>query len=83
MTAGPNGALSPTVAAPLIVPFTLGVKVTAKVQLAAAATVAPQGVVPEGAALKSPLATMFEIVSVAPESLVKVTVCGALVVPTV
>jgi hypothetical protein len=70
------------VAAPLIDPVTFGVKVTLKVQAAAAATVAPQGAVPDGAAEKSPLATMLEIVSVEPELLFSVTVLGALVVPT-
>ena len=83
ITAGPRGALCVTVAAPVIEPVRLGVKVTLKVQVAAAATVAPQGVEPDGAAVKSPLATMLEIVRVAPELLVRVTVCGALVVPTV
>jgi hypothetical protein len=68
--------------APLIAPVTLGVKVTLKVQVAAAATVPPQGDVPEAVAAKSPLATILEISSVAPELLVRVTVLGALVVPT-
>ena len=71
-----------TVAAPVIAPVTLGVKVTLKVQVAAVATVAPQGTLPDGVALKSPLAAMLEMVSVVPELLVSVTVWGALVVPT-
>jgi hypothetical protein len=50
MTSGLNGALSLTVTAPLIEPFTLGVNVTLNVQLAPEATVAPQGVPPEGVA---------------------------------
>ena len=83
MTAGPRGALWLTVTAPLIVPVTLGVKVTLNVQVAPAATVGPQGAVPEGAAVKSPLATMLEIASVPPELLVRVTDLGGLVVPTV
>jgi hypothetical protein len=58
----------------VIAPFTLGVNVTLKVQVDAAATVAPQGVLPDGAAVKSPLPTMFEMVSVPPELFVKVTV---------
>jgi hypothetical protein len=66
-----------------MVPVKFGEKVTLKVHLAPAATLAPQGLVPDGAALKSPLATMLEIVSVAPELLVRVTVLGPLVVPTV
>jgi hypothetical protein len=39
-----------TVAAPLIDPFTLGVKVTLNVHVAPAATVDSQGVLPDGAA---------------------------------
>ena len=72
-----------TVAAPMMEPTTLGVKVTLKVHLPPEASVAPQGFVPEGVAAKSPLATRLEIVRVPPELLVSVTVCGALVVPTV
>ncbi len=79
---GLSGALSLTVTAPLIEPFTLGVNVTLKVQVAPAATVEPHGVLPDGVAAKSPLATRLEIVSVPPEPLVSVTVLGALVVPT-
>ncbi len=71
-----------TVAAPLIAPVTLGVNVTLKVHLAPAASVAPHFFDPEGASLKSPLATMLKMVRVAPESLVSVTVLAALVVPT-
>ena len=56
--------------------------VTLKVHVAPAATVAPQGVAPDGAAAKSPLATRLEIVSVPPELLVNVTDWGALVPPT-
>jgi hypothetical protein len=55
--------------------------VTLKVQVAALATVAPQGVAPDGMAMKSPLAAMEEMVSVAPELLVSVTVLGALALP--
>ena len=51
MMAGPSGALSLTVTAPAIEPFTPGVKVTLKVQVAEEATVAPQGVPPDGAAV--------------------------------
>lgn len=50
ITAGLRGALSPTVTAPLIDPFTLGVNVTLNVQVAPEATVAPQGVPPDGVA---------------------------------
>ena len=81
ITAGPSGALWLTVAAPLIAPFTFGLKATLKVQVAALATVAPQGVAPDAAAVKSPLARMEEMVSDAPELLVSVTVLGALVLP--
>jgi hypothetical protein len=64
-------------------PTMLGVKVTLNVHFPPEASVAPQGFVPEGAAAKSPLATKLDIVSVPPELFVSVTVCGALVVPTV
>jgi hypothetical protein len=50
ITAGLNGALLLTVTAPLIDPFTLGVNVTLNVQVAPAATVASQGVLPDGGA---------------------------------
>jgi len=83
MTAGPIGALCVTVAAPVMEPTTLGVNVTLNVHLPPAATVAPQGFVPEGTAEKSPLATRLEILKAPPELLVSVTVLGALVVPTV
>jgi hypothetical protein len=83
ITAGLSGALSLTVAAPVIEPFTFGVKVTLKVHVVPEATVAPHGVAPDGAAVKSPLLAMLDIVSVPPELLVNVTVWGALVVPTV
>ncbi len=64
-------------------PVALGVKVTLIVHLALAASVVPHDPLPDDVAVKSPLAMMLEIVSVAPESLVRVTVLGALVVPTV
>jgi len=57
-TCGLLAALWLTVAAPLIVPTALGVKVTVKVHLFFAATVMPQGVVPPGTAVKSPLPPM-------------------------
>jgi len=82
ITPGLRGALSLTVAAPVKEPDTFGMKVTLKVQVAPAATVAPQGDVPAPAALKPPLATMLEMVSVVPELLVSVTDLGALAVPT-
>jgi hypothetical protein len=50
ITAGLSGALLLTVPAPLIDPFTLGVNVTLNEQVAPAATVAPQGVPPDGVA---------------------------------
>jgi hypothetical protein len=58
----------------VIAPFVFGVKVTLKVHVEAAATVAPQGVAPDGAAVKSPLPRIPEIVSVPPELFVSVTV---------
>ena len=50
ITAGLRGALLLTVTAPLIEPFILGVNVTLKVQVAPEATVASQGVPPDGVA---------------------------------
>jgi hypothetical protein len=50
-TVGLKGALSLTVAAPLMLPFTFGLKVTLNVHVAPDATVAPQGVVPDGDAV--------------------------------
>lgn len=50
MTAGLSGALLLTVTAPLIDPFTFGENVTLNVQVAPEATVAPQGVAPDGMA---------------------------------
>src|ERR1039457_519354 len=47
---GLNGALCVTVSAPLMLPFTVGWKVTASVQLLWAANVVPQGVVPPATA---------------------------------
>jgi len=44
-----------TVAAPLIVPTAVGVKVTVNVHMPFAPTVAPHGAVPPGTAAKSPL----------------------------
>lgn len=82
ITPGLSGALSLTVAAPVKEPATLGRKVTRKVQVAPAATVAPQGAVPEPVAVKPPLAAMLEMVRVVPELLVRVTDFGALDVPT-
>lgn len=81
-TAGPSGALCVTVAAPVIPPVTLGVNVTLNVHFPPAARVALQAFDPEGVAVKFPLATRLEIVSVPPELLVSVTVFAALVVPT-
>ena len=81
MTMGLRGALSLTVTAPLMDPFTLGVKVTLNVHVAPDATEEPQGMLPDGTALKSPLASRLEMASVPPELLVSVTVFGALVVP--
>jgi hypothetical protein len=56
----------------------VGVKVTLIVQLAPAATLAPQVLV----WAKSPLAATLEMFRAALPVLVSVTVCGALVVPT-
>jgi len=81
-TPGLSGALSLAVAAPVNEPATLGRKVTLKVHVAPAATVAPHGALPDPVTLKPPLATMLEIFSVVPELFVRVTDFGALEVPT-
>ena len=64
------------------VPTALGVKVTVKVQRAFAARIEVQGVVPPGAAAKSPLPVMIELMAVV-RLLVRVTFCEALLVATV
>jgi hypothetical protein len=67
------------------VPVPLGLKVTLIVQLAPAATLAPAQVLTvSGKSLALfPPSGVPEIVSVAVPLLVTITVCGALVVPTV
>ena len=71
-------ALSVTVIAPVRAPAAVGVKITEMLQVAAAATDAPQVLV----WLKSPLAAMLVIESVAVPVLVSVTTWAALEVPT-
>jgi hypothetical protein len=71
-------ALSVSVTVPLKVPALGGVKVTEMVQFVPASTLDPQVL----AWAKLVLATMLVIVSVALPVLVRVTVCAALVVPT-
>jgi hypothetical protein len=68
-----------TVTAPASGPDALGVKVTAIVQLAPLARLAPQLFVSE----KLPLAMMLVIVRVAPPEFVRITFCGALAVLTI
>src|SRR3982074_1099636 len=69
------------VRAPVRLPVALGLKVTPMVQLAPATRLLPQVLL---LTRKSPLAAMLVIpsASVASPVLVKVTVCGAPVVPT-
>ncbi len=67
----------------MMLPVALGVNVTLNVQVAPAATLAPQGVAPPGTAEKSPLAERLERVSAMFSLFVRVIVCAALVVPTV
>ena len=76
---GLSGAPSAIVSAPIRGPAAVGVKVTAIVQLAPVVTLLPQLLV----AAKSPEAAIFETASATVPVLVKVTVCGALVLPTV
>ena len=64
------------------VPTALGVNVTVNVQCAFAAKVEVQGVVPPGAAAKSPLPVMVGL-SAVERLLVRVIVCAALLVATV
>jgi hypothetical protein len=64
---------------PVRVPTAVGLKVTEMVQLAPALTEVPQVLVWE----KSPLAVMLEMVSEALPVLVRVTVCAALLVPSI
>ena len=74
--------MSLMVTAPVRVPVAVGLKLTAIVQLAPAATVVPQ--VPPLAEAKSPLKRGLPLnVRVALPVLVSVTDCGVLVVPTV
>ena len=72
-------ALSVMLKVPVRIPEAVGVNVTLMVQLAPAATELPQVSV----SAKSPLAEILVIVKVAEPVLLSVTVCAALVVPTV
>jgi hypothetical protein len=76
---GLSGALSAIVREPNRRPADVGVKVTVIVQLAPALRLLPQLLV----SAKSPEAAIFETASAAAPVLVSVTVCGALVLPTV
>ena len=76
---GLPAALSVMVIAPVRVPVAVGVKVTVIVQLAPAESELPQEVV----LAKSPLATMLVMLNDALPVFFKVTVCTAVVVPTV
>jgi hypothetical protein len=71
-------ALSAMVIEPLREPAAVGVKITLRVQLALAATLAPQVLVWE----KSSLSVMLEISRAALPAFVSVIVSGGLVVPT-
>jgi hypothetical protein len=66
----------------LIIPVTVGEKLTPTVHFADAASGPPHGVVPLRVAAKFPLARKLEIVSEAPVLLVTVTIFAELVVPT-
>ena len=69
--------MSVTVIVPVREPVAVGVKVTLIVHDELAARLVPQVFVCE----KSPLAAMLEIVSVALPGLLRVTLCGLLLVP--
>jgi len=68
--------LSVTVMMPVREPVAVGVKVTLMVHDALAARLVPQLLVSE----KSPLTVMLEIARVAPPGLLRVTLCGLLLV---
>ena len=70
--------MSVTVTEPLRDPVAVGAKVTLIVHDELAARLVPQVFVCE----KSPLAAMLEIVSVALPGLLRVTLCGLLLVPS-
>ena len=70
--------MSVTVMEPVREPVAVGVKVTLTVHDELAARLVPQVFVCE----KSPLAAMLEIVSVALPGLLRVTLCGLLLVPS-
>ena len=78
---GLPGALSVMVTSPVRVPFWVGVKVTAILQLFPTASVAPHGLVLVARA-KSPLMPMPLMFSVAFPEFLSVTFLAALVVPT-
>ena len=79
-TCGLLPALSVTVTTPPMLPVLSGVKVTLKVHVEFAATLAPH--VPPVAIAKSPLVTIpFSVRDDVAELFFSVTVCGALVVP--
>jgi len=83
-TCGVTAELSFTQTAPLIVPFTVGLNVTEKVQVCVEASTSPlvQGVAPLATAEKSPLDAKELSVTEAPLVLVTVTDLAALLVPT-
>jgi hypothetical protein len=66
------------VTAPVLVPAAVGLKVKLRMQLALGARLEPQVLVWE----KSPLAVMLAIVRVALPALLRVRLCGRLLVPT-
>ena len=69
--------MSVTVTEPVREPVAVGVKVTLIVHDALAARLVPQALVSE----KSPLIVMLEIARLAPPELLRVTLCGLLLVP--
>jgi len=79
ISCGLLGLLSVRVTAPVLVPVAVGVNVTLTEQFAPGRTLPPQVLV----WAKSPLVATLDIVNGAPPVFVNVTVCGALVVPTV
>jgi hypothetical protein len=79
MVWGLLGPLSEIVIVPVRLPPAVGLKVTEIVQSPSALTVVPQVLVWE----KSPLAVMLVMARLAVPTLVRVTVWGALVVPTI
>ena len=85
VTVGFTGSEVPTLSAALRAPTAVGLKVTENVQLAPAAKVAPHVLVCAKSPPLAPVIVLLLMVSVEPAlpAFVSITVCAALVVPTI